>query len=156
MARQLPIITETVEDDAAQTALSAPWPEAVLQLTDEERTARVRVGIDSVILTTAQATGRSIRGFVRAILRVPLGHPKAAVYSVFVELDRSGYGALQHAFKDKVPTSVWGTLATRLPYLDDAYGARVLVLEEGTDARARVVDVDSASLRAGPAVGRVR
>ena len=137
-----------------ETALSARWPEAVLALSDDERKARVRQGLDSVLLDDVQPDGRRItRGFVRAVLRVPLSSPKARVYGVFIEVDRDGYVALQKAFASKAPTRVTGKLATRLPFLDEAYGSAVVVEEDGSDKRARVVDVDSAALRDGPAVG---
>jgi hypothetical protein len=91
------------------------------------------------------------------VLRVPLDHPKARVYGVFVELDREGYVALQRAFAAKQEARVWGRLATRLPFLDDAYGTEVCLLEDGSDRRARVVDVKSEALRHGPEIGpRVR
>lgn len=137
-----------------ETALSARWPEAVLVLSDDERKTRVRTGLDSVLLDDVQPDGRRVtRGFVRAVLRVPLSSPKARVYGVFVEVDRAGYVALQKAFKEKATTRITARLATRLPFLDDAYGSDVVVEEDGSDARARVVDVVSASLRDGPTVG---
>jgi len=84
---------------------------------------------------------------------VPLGHPKARVYGVFVEVDRAGYAALRKAFTDKAATTVTGRLATRLPFLDDAYGTDVDILEDGTDSRARVVGATAPSLLEGPQVG---
>jgi len=146
----LPILSSAPEP----TALQASWPEAVLALTDDDRKARVRQGQDTVLLDEIGADGaRKTRGFVRAVLRVPLAHPQASVYGVFVEVDRDAYLALRRAFVDKRPVSVWGTLATRLPFLDDAYGTAVQIVEDGSDLRARVTDVKSESLRHGPAVG---
>ncbi len=137
-----------------ETALSARWPEAVLQLSDDERRARVRSGLDTVLLDEIGVSGdRRTRGFVKVVLRVPLHHPKARVYGVFVEVEREGYVALQQAFRRKDAARVWGRLATRLPFLDDAYGTRVVVEEDGSDRRARVVDAESDLLRDGPAVG---
>ncbi len=137
-----------------ETALSARWPEAVLVLSEDERKARVRAGLDTVLLDEVDDGGaRRTRGFVKVVLRVPLHHPKARVYGVFVEVDRDGYRALQRAFQTKQPARVPGRLATRLPFLDDAYGTRVFVEEDGSDRRARVVEVDSVSLRDGPSVG---
>jgi hypothetical protein len=137
-----------------QTALSARWPEAVLALSEDERKARVRAGLDTVLFDDVQQDGaRRTRGFVKVVLRVPLHHPNARVYGVFVEVDRDGYRALQQAFKAKQPARVSGRLATRLPFLDDAYGTRVEVEEDGSDRRARVVDADSPSLLHGPQVG---
>lgn len=146
----LPIV---VDDDFDDSALSAAWPEAVLVLSDDERDRRVRRGLDSVLLDEVDATGRRTRGFVRAVLRVPLGHPKARVYGVFVEVDRAAYVALRTAFANKEPAQVKGKLATRLPFLDDAYGTEVEVREDGTDRRAQVVAAESTSLREGPQVG---
>jgi hypothetical protein len=148
--RALPVVVEPPEP----TALSAAWPEAVLALSADDRKARVRQGQDTVLLDEVGNDGaRKTRGFVRAVLKVPLGHPNARVYGVFVEVDKDAYLALRKAFVDKRDARVWGTLATRLPFLDDAYGSGVLVVEDGSDLRARVVDVKSASLRHGPAVG---
>ncbi len=126
-------------------------------LSDDDRERRVRRGLDTVLLEEVDDSGRRTRGFVRAVLRVPLDHPKARVYGVFVEVDRAGYVALQRAFAGKAPARVRGRLATRLPFLDDAYGTAVEVLEDGSDNRARVVEVEAISLRDGPVVGpRVR
>lgn len=143
--KRLPIV---VEDE--RTALLARWPEPVLELSEEDRAARVRVGQDSVLYND----GASTRGFVRAVLKVPLGHPKASTYGVFVEVDRASYGALQQAFKQKQPARVWGKLATRLPHLEDAFDTEVEILEDGSDLRARVVDAKSPLVKDGPPVGR--
>lgn len=158
--RSLPVLASTPPADPLagvpleETALSAKWPEPVLVLSDDDRKSRVRAGLDSVLFDDVKADGsRVTRGFIRAVLRVPLDAPKGRVYGVFVEVDRAGYVALQQAFKDKVPTRITARLATRLPFLDDAYGSSVVVEEDGSDRRARVVDVDSASLRQGPTVG---
>ena len=96
---------------------------------------------------------RDARGFVRAVLQVPLGREDGAVYGVFVEVDRAGYATLRKAFTDKTATTVTGRLATRLPFLDDAYGTDVDILEDGTDSRARVVGAAAPSLLEGPQVG---
>ena len=161
-ARALPIVNAAVsaavigDDDSA---LQATWPEAVMVLSDGERARRVRRGLDTVLLDEVGDDGRRrTRGFVRAVLRVPLDHPKARVYGVFVEVDRDGYAALRRAFQEKAPARVHGRLATRLPFLDDAYGTGVWLIEDGSDRRARIVDVDSPLLRDGPTIGprRVR
>lgn len=150
----MPIVTDTDVDDFADNALSASWPEAVLVLSDDERERRVRRGLDSVLLDEIDADGnRRTRGFVRVVLRVPLGHPKARVYGVFVEVERAGYVTLRKAFTDKAAVTVTGRLATRLPFLDDAYGTDVDIVEDGTDSRARVVGATSPSLLEGPQVG---
>ena len=154
--RALPILpsddTEALTVD--ETALSARWPEPVLVLSDDERTQRVRQGLDSVLLDDVKADGsRVTRGFVRAVLRVPLTSPRGRVYGVFVEVDRAGYAALQRAFREKTETRITAKLATRLPFLDDAYGCDVTVVEDGSDLRARVVDATAPSLISGPTVG---
>ena len=159
--KALPILDAAIDgavDPAAlaldDTALQAPWPEAVLALTAAERERRVRKGLDSVLLDEVGDDGRRrTRGFVRAVLRVPLHHPKARVYGVFVEVERDAYLALRRAFADKVEVRVEGRLATRLPFLDDAYSSRVWLVEDGSDRRARVVDVEHESLRHGPTIG---
>jgi hypothetical protein len=143
--KRLPI----VED---RTALQARWPEPVLALSDEERMARVRYGTDTVLFDDA---GRK-RGFVRAVLTVPLGHPKASVYGVFVEVDRAAYEQLKRAHAQKVKTVVRGKLATRLPYLEDAVGADVEIQEDGSDKRCRVVGSTSMLIIEGPPVGALR
>jgi hypothetical protein len=153
-SKGLPILLDVDQLPVDETALSARWPEAVLVLSDDERKARVRAGLDTVLLDEVADDGRRrTRGFVKVVLRVPLHHPKARVYGVFVEVDRDGYRALQLAFKNKEATRVSARLATRLPFLDDAYGTRVVVEEDGSDQRARVVDADSDSLLDGPQIG---
>lgn len=159
--KALPVLNAAIDPAAAaldDTALSAAWPEAVLALSEAEREGRVRKGLDTVLLDEVGEGGtRRTRGFVRAVLRVPLDHPKARVYGVFVELDRDAYVALQKAFAQKVEARVLGRLATRLPFLDDAYGTGVWLVEDGSDRRARIVEVESESLRTGPQIGpRVR
>ena len=153
----LPIINAAIDPAAADlddSALSASLPEPVLVLPDDERHKRVRQGQDSVLLDEILPDGRRrTRGFVRAVLRVPLSHPKARVYGVFIELDKEGYLAVRRAFVDKQEVRVWGRLATRLPFLDDAYGSDVCIAEDGSDRRARVVEVKAPSLIEGPQVG---
>jgi hypothetical protein len=152
----LPVLPSEPIDQLSldETALNARWPEAVLVLSDDERKLRVRQGLDSVLLDDVQQDGsRVTRGFIKAVLRVPFVSPNGRVYGVFVEVDRAGYAALQRAFKDKLQTRVKGRLATRLPFLDDAYGSDVDVEEDGSDARARVVSAVHPSLNNGPQVG---
>ena len=84
---------------------------------------------------------------------VPLSSPHGRVYGVFVEVDRAGYAAVQRAFQHKLSTRVNGRLATRLPFLDDAYGSDVVIVEDGSELRARVVEAASPALRDGPQVG---
>lgn len=144
----LPIVV-----DEEPRALAARWPEPVLGLSEEERRQRVRAGAESVMLDEPAGERRLTRGFVRAVLKVPLGHPRAQTYGVFVEVDRRGYEALRRAHQSGVPARVWGTLATRLPWLEAAYGAAVEILEEGGEQRPRVVDTRSELLRQGPPVG---
>lgn len=146
--KTLPIVTDVEEE---RTALSARWPEPVLALSDEERARRVRAGTDTVMLDDT-ATGTK-RGFVRAVLTVPLGHPRGAVFGVFVEVDRAAYAALKKAHQTKQPARVWGTLATRLPYPDDAIGAEVEIIEDGSDRRCRVVASRHKTIVDGPEIG---
>lgn len=140
--------TPTGED----TALQAKWPEPVLALSAAEREARVRQGKDTVILDDPGAPeGR--RGFVRAVLRVPLASERGQIYGVFVEVDRAGYAALRRAFEAQRETRVWGRLATRLPLLEDALDSEVEIVEDGSERRARVVAAKHDALLHGPAVG---
>lgn len=149
MVKHLPIVTETLSAEDTRTALSARWPEPVLALSDDERAAKVRAGTDTVMLDD----GGTRRGFVRAVLTVPLGHPKGAVFGVFVEVDKAAYATLQKAHKEKTEARVWGRLATRLPYPDDAMGAEVEIVEDGSDRRCRVIASKHHTIVSGPAVG---
>ena len=152
--RALAVLDEGPAREA--TALTAAMPEPVLELLPDERSARVRQGADSVLLDEIDAeTGkrRGARGFVKAVLRVPLDHPESQVYGVWVEVDKTGYSALRQAFSAKEPTRVWGTLATRLPLLEDAYGSPVELLEDGSNKRARVTGAEHAQLLTGPSIG---
>jgi hypothetical protein len=135
-----------------ETALQARWPEPVLALSSAEREARVRRGQDTIILDDESAPGGK-RGFVRAVLRVPLESENGQVYGVFVEVNREGYATLREAFQHKREARVWGTLATRLPLLEDALDSEVEILEDGSERRARVVAAKHDALRFGPAVG---
>jgi hypothetical protein len=145
--RSLPLLPSEPE----ALAWVAAWPEPVLQLSEEQRAADVRAGLDTVLWRD----GDRMRGFVRVVLRVPLGHPRATVYSVFVEVDREAYTQLKQAFQQQQTHQVEGRLATRLPSLDDAYDAVVTVQETGGEQRARIIATDNRSLRDGPAVGPV-
>lgn len=136
-----------------ETALMARWPDEVAVLSKEEREERVRQGLDTILYEDPEQ-GR--RGFVRAVLRVPLEADEASgaqVYGVFVEVDREGYLALKQAFRDGEPARVWGKLATRLPLLEDAFGTAVEIEETGGDRRAQIVAADDEHLRHGVAVG---
>lgn len=158
--RRLPILVDDVGDEQNErherTALSARWPEPVLALSDEERGRRVRVGQDTVLFDEIVGDKRTTRGFVRAVLKVPLGHPRASVYGVFVEVDRESYVRLQKAHKQKEPARVWGRLATRLPYLEEAFGSDVEILEDGSELRARVTAARHRLILEGPPVGARR
>lgn len=138
-----------------ESALMAKWPEPVLALPVPEREARVRQGTDTVLLDDPGAPEKR-RGFVRAVLRVPLGSARGQVYGVFVEVGREGYAALRQAFRDKTEARVTGTLATRLPLLEDAYGTELEIIEDGSDQRTRVVAAKHEALLRGPAVGPSR
>lgn len=133
-------------------AFSARLPELVLGLTAEERARRVRQGSESILVDDASTPGGR-RGFVRAVLRVPLGHPQGAVYGVFVEVDRTGYLALKRAYETKQEIRVSGRLATKLPLLEEAYDTRVEIIEDGSERRARVVGAEHRVLQEGPAIG---
>lgn len=135
-----------------ETALQARWPEPVLALSSSEREARVRQGLDTIILADESAPGGK-RGFVRAVLRVPLESEGGQVYGVFVEVDREGYAKLREAFEEKREARVWGTLATRLPLLEDALDSEVEILEDGSERRALVIAAKHDALRFGPEVG---
>jgi hypothetical protein len=139
----------------SDTAVTAVLPDAVLALTADEREQRVRRGADTVLLDEIDASGKraATRGFVKAVLRVPLDHPSAQVYGVWVEVDKSAYLSLKLAHKEKQRAQVWGTLATRLPLLEDAFGAEVEILEDGSELRARVTAARHQLLEKGPAIG---
>ncbi len=150
--RGLRVIDNESLEALEATALSAKWPDVVGELEEDARETRVRTGLDTVLLDDPSAPEKR-RGFVRVVLRVPLDHEDAQVYSVFVEVDREGYVALQRAFKTQTPTRVWGRLANRLPYLEEAFGSDVCILEDGSDNRARIVDARHALILKGPEVG---
>ena len=140
-----------------EETLSAVWPEPVLELTPEEREKRVRRGVDTVLMEEYTQSGkRSMRGFVRSVMRVPLSGGSGKPYGVFAEVDRSAYQQLQKAFREKKEEKVWGTLATRLPFLEAAYGSRVLVFEDGSDKRARILEAEHPLVLNGPDVGPLR
>lgn len=148
----LRVIDNTSVEALEATALSAKWPDVVGELESEARESRVRTGLDTVLLDDPSAAEKR-RGFVRVVLRVPLDHEDAQVYGVFVEVERDAYIALQKAFKSQTPTRVWGRLANRLPYLEDAFGSDVCILEDGSDNRARIVDARHPLILRGPTVG---
>lgn len=145
----LPVI-----ETAVQTALSARWPDAVLQIPKDERPGKVRRGTDTVLVDMPGPGGTiTTRGFVRAVLRVPLDSPQAQTYGVFVEVDRDGYAALKRAHASGQATRVQGRLATRLPLLDAAFDSVVEVLEDGSELRPRIVSAAHPLLTQGPRVG---
>ncbi len=141
-----------IDSGPEPTALSARWPDVIGDLEETDRDARVRTGIDTVLLDDPSDPDLR-RGFVRAVLRVPLDHEDGQVYGVFVEVDRKAYADLKRAYAEKTPTRVWGKLANRLPLLTDAFGSDVCIVEDGSDRRARVVEAKHDLLRSGPAVG---
>jgi hypothetical protein len=151
-------VLRVLEDEPApppeeETALMARWPDEVAVLSAKEREERVRQGLDTVLYEDPEQ-GR--RGFVRAVLRVPLEAGDDAVgqtYGVFVEVDREGYMALKEAFREGEPTRVWGKLATRLPLLEDAFGSAVEIEETGGDRRAQIVTAEDEQLKHGVTVG---
>lgn len=137
-------------DAGEETALLAAWPDPVLRVPEKERAARVTRGVDTVIFDDPE---QGKRGFVRAVLRVPLGHEHGQAYGVFVEVDKDGYGDLKQAFQKKEEAKVWGKLATRLPLLEDAYMSEVEIVEDGSDRRARVVGAKHEAILHGPKIG---
>jgi hypothetical protein len=147
--RALPIVA-----DAPTHAVTAKWPDDVALLDDDARARRVRAGADSLLLDDKDGIGRrTTRGFVRVAMRVPVGDARGQLYGVFVEVDKDSYRALQDAFRSKTEVRVWGTLANRLPLLEDAWGSRVEILEDGSDLRARIVAAEHPLLLRGPVVG---
>lgn len=145
--RALPVVKE-----APTHAVSALFPDVVRDLDEKSRAERVRAGADTVLLAAAEGT-TTTRGFVRVAMRVPVGDPNGQLYGVFVEVDKDAYRALQRAFREKAAVRVWGTLANRLPLLEDAFGTRVEIVEDGSDLRARVVTAEHVLLTKGPVVG---
>jgi len=152
--RALTVLDGPSESASDATAVVAQWPEAVAALTPSEREERVRRGADTVLLDTLDDAGRrQTRGFLRVVLRVPVGHPEGQAYGAFVELDREGYAALKRAHQMKEPTRVWARLANRFPLLEEAFDSEVLVEEDGSERRARVVEARHRLLVDGPEVG---
>ncbi|MCP4502032.1 MAG: DUF2199 domain-containing protein [Deltaproteobacteria bacterium] len=155
--KTLNLLQDETSDELSdeQTAVVALWPEAIRDLNDDERKSQLRLGTDTVLFDDPKQ--KTIRGFVRAVLRIPLSDPDneggAAVYGVFVEVDRPAYALLKKAHKEKTPTRVWGKLATRLPLLEDAFESKVALFEDGSQLRARIVDAESTLIQDGPEVG---
>lgn len=137
--------------DGEDMALQASWPDPVLALNENERAQRVRSGQDTVILDGPE----SRRGFIRAVLRVPVSYEGGAVYGVFVEVERDAYQKLKQAYESKAPVRVSGKLATRLPLLESALGSVVEILEDGSNRRVRVVAAEHPLLQNGPAIGPI-
>jgi hypothetical protein len=148
--RVMALVGEDAPAGGDDTALVAAWPDPVLRVPEKDREQRVTRGSDTMIFDDPES-GR--RGFVRAVLRVPLGHAQGQTYGVFVEVDREGYGKLKQAFRDKAEVRVWGKLATRLPLLEDAYMSEVEVVEDGSDRRARVTGARHEAILHGPKIG---
>jgi len=152
---QLTSVGELVSNEAF--ALNAQWPDAVLKLSLSERKDRVRSGAETVLLKD-ESSKEGVRGFVRAVLRVPLelepehAH-EAQVYGVFVEVDRANYLLLQSAFREKRAVEAQGILATRLPLLHEAFQSGVSVFEDGGEKRARIIKAESDLLNHGPQIG---
>lgn len=156
--RALAVLDDDGEPQGKQgTAITAVLPDPVLALSADERAARVRRGADTVLLDVLddRGTRTKTRGFVKAVLRVPLDHPDAQVYGVWVEVEKAGYLSLKLAHKERTPARVWGRLATRLPLLEEAFGAEVEILEDGSDLRARVTNARHELLERGPTIGPV-
>lgn len=140
------------EKDAEPMALTAAFPEPVMGLSEAARKKQVRQGMDSVILLGEKPS--ETRGFIRAVLKVPLDHPSAQTFGIFVEVARTNYEKLQRAFRNSEEAEVVGTVATRLPLLEDAYQSKVWVREYGDHRRVVVVRAEHPLLNQGPAIGK--
>ena len=140
------------EDTAEPMALMAAFPEPVMALCEEDRKRQVRQGMDSVILLGD--TPEKTRGFVRAVLKVPLDHPQAQTFGIFVEVQRQTYEKLKQAFTNREEAEASGTLATRLPLLEEAYGSKVWLRETGDQRRVVVIRAEHPLLNQGPAIGK--
>ena len=137
-------------------ALVATFPEAVMKLSTQERQNRVRQGMDSLILMPAQQENpEAIRGFVRVVLKVPLHHPQAQTFGVFVEVDKSAYQELKAAFSSSEEVEVKGTLANKLPLLEEAYGSKVWLKEFGDHRRTRITEAEHELIIKGPKIGKL-
>jgi len=161
-AGQLKIIAQKELDDSNEAsgcepmALVAAFPEPVMSLSNQERQKRVRQGMDSLILIpNADDLHASTRGFVRVVLKVPLHHPQAQTFGVFVEVQKGDYEKLKTAFKSSEEVQVTGTLANRLPLLEDAYGTKVWVKEFGDHRRTVVTEAEHELLLQGPKIGKI-
>jgi len=152
--RMMALVGDEAAGGGEETALVASWPEPLLRIAEKDREACVVRGSDTMIFKDPE---NGQRGFVRAVLRVPLGQPvgqeRGQAYGVFVEVDREGYGELKAAFKEKREVRVWGKLATRLPLLEDAYMSEVEIVEDGSDRRARITAARHSALVDGPKIG---
>ena len=160
-ANQLKVIAQKeIEQEAGAgcepMALVAAFPEAVMALSTEERQERVRQGMDSLILMPgAETTDAPIRGFVRVVLKVPLHQPQALNFGVFVEVDKSEYQKLKQAFSSNEEVEVKGTLANRLPLLEDAFGSKVWLKEFGDHRRTRITEAEHELIINGPKIGKL-
>ncbi len=145
-------------------AWSAQWPDIIGGLDEDERALVTRNGLDTVLYDEKLKNGEHrVRGFVRAIMTLPiegqshlrsveesgLPSPKGT-YALYVEVDRESYIALQSAFKNKTSARVWGTLANRLPFLEEAFGSRLEIEESGGNNRVKVIRVEHPVLIFGP------
>ena len=153
---QKEIEQENVDAGCEPMALVAAFPEAVMKLSTEERSNRVRQGMDSLILMPAQQGSQdTIRGFVRVVLKVPLHHPQAQTFGVFVEVDKNAYQELKTAFASSEEVEVKGTLANKLPLLEEAYGSKVWLKEFGDHRRTRITEAEHELLIKGPKIGKL-
>jgi hypothetical protein len=161
-AGQLKIIVQKELDQGNESggcepmALVAAFPESVMNLSTQERQKRVRQGMDSLILIPNTNDEHSqTRGFVRVVLKVPLHHPQAQTFGVYVEVQQSDYEKLKIAFKSSEEVEVTGTLANKLPLLEDAYGTKVWVKEFGDHRRTVVTEAEHELLLQGPKIGKL-
>jgi len=140
------------ESPCEPMALVAAFPEPIMALSDADKKTKVRQGMDSVIFK--DDTSEGVRGFVRAVLKVPLDHPNGQTFGIFVEVSRDSYEKLQDAFAKQIEVEVEGTLANRLPLLEKAYGTKLWLKEFGDHRRVSVIRAEHPLLINGPDIGK--
>ena len=86
---------------------------------------------------------------------MPLHHPQAQTFGVFVEVDKSEYQKLKQAFSSNEEVEVKGTLANRLPLLEDAFGSKVWLKEFGDHRRTRITEAEHELIINGPKIGKL-
>ena len=86
---------------------------------------------------------------------MPLHHPQAQTFGVFVEVDKSEYQKLKQAFSSNEEVEVKGTLANRLPLLEDAFGSKVWLKRIGDHRRTRITEAEHELIINGPKIGKL-